>query len=106
MLAPRFTEEPANVVLARGEHADLASRRPVGRRCLRPIFTPLCDRAAPALRQPRLADVTSVQDQPVVTILAELVRRELLEAPLDLFDVGARCEPGSVRDPEYVRVHR
>ena len=61
-------------------------------------------RAIPAFRFPRLADVTPVQDQPVMGVALEFVGHHLFQHLLDHFDVFPRRKAGAVRDPENMRI--
>ena len=83
----------------------LAVRSSGGER-LRLVAAEVDHRAAPAFRQPRLAGVAAVQDQPVVRVAAEGLRHDLLELRFDLVDRLARREAGAVADAEDVRVDR
>src|SRR5947207_5949510 len=77
---------------------------PTLRRRLLPVLAKIGDETRRAGRLTRLADVTSVQDQPVVGVVLELVRRHAHELVLDDAYVSARCDAGPIRDAEDVRV--
>src|SRR6202165_1385885 len=63
-------------------------------------FAEVDDDAFPATGQPRLTDVAPVQNQPVMRIVPEFVRRELDQLALDLFRGLALRQTGAVGDAE------
>jgi hypothetical protein len=77
-----------------------------GRRGLGPVAADVGDDAAPAFGLPRLADVAAVEDQQMMGLAPVRSRRRGVEPALDLEDVLAGREAGSVADPEDVGVDR
>src|SRR6185503_13382412 len=76
------------------------------RRRLFPVLAKIGDETCGAGGLARLADVASVQDQPVVGVHLELVRRYAHELVLEGAHVRARRDTGPVRDAEDVSVDR
>src|SRR5690606_14940824 len=70
------------------------------------VFAQILDPATAALRCPRLAYITPVQDQPVMRILQEFPRHMAHEFLLDLQHRLARGDTGTVADPEDMGVDR
>ncbi len=67
-------------------------------------FTEWFDRAMPALRFARLADITAMQDQPVMRIVLEGLRRKFFQSGFDGTDILAGCEPSPVCHTENMRI--
>src|ERR1700674_5978427 len=67
-------------------------------------FAEVDDDAFPTTGQPRLAEVTPVQNQPVMRVVPEFVRRELDQLALDFFRGLARRQTGAIGDTEDMGV--
>src|SRR5215831_20439581 len=94
------------LVFARGFNPGTLELAPARSLRLVLVLAEVGDHALRAVRLARRADVAPVQDQPVVRVVPEFLRREFDQLALHLFDIGARREPGAVRHAEDVRVDR
>src|SRR5690606_8548158 len=78
----------------------------VSGRCFIPVRAEITDHAPRAVGFARLAHVAPMQDQPVMRIETEFGPNRLHEFVFDCADIFSLGEPGTVGDPENMRIDR